>query len=133
MKRILTLLTTLMLLFSCTGQISQNALLKSDQVRLSVDGKDVLRYDEATCQLGFCRNRSEFRAHTDNMSDYFIITLGCVPADAGTSVTGDIVWTTHDTEQSRKGVALDVLKVEGDKIWLWSGPSKVGAVVRVLE
>ena len=134
MKRILNLLITGLVLFcSCSGNISQNALLRNNQVSLSVDGKEIMHYDNNLCQMGFNRGKGEFRVHTDNMSDYFVITLGCVPTETGKSVTGDVVWTTHNAEQSRKGVAFDVLKVEGDKIWLWSGPSKVGAIVRVLE
>lgn len=133
MRKLLPLLPALLLLCACTGHISQNALLRNSTERLSVDGKDVLRYDKANCQLGFNRGKAEFRIHTDNMSDFCMITLDRVPTEEGITVTGDIVWTTQNAEHSRKSVAFDVLRVEGDKIWLWSGPSKVGAVVRVLE
>ena len=49
--------------------------LTDDTLRLAVGQEEVITYNPLTCQYAFNTDRLEFRLHTDNMSDYFIVRL----------------------------------------------------------
>lgn len=106
--------------------------LPSEGICLEVTGKSILQYDEATCQLGFNRDRCEFRVLTDNASDYFVLQLSDIPAEEGETVFGKIKWTTPSRVESRKDVAFKVMKLEGDKIWLWNSSGKIAVCVSLI-
>jgi len=134
MKRLLiTLVLAVPLCSACNGIIGVSAFTKSSEIRLTVGGEDVFVYDEAFCQLGLNSDKCEFRVHSDTMSDYFTVTLDRIPTEKGSPVTASIRWSTEDSELVRNNVALNTVKVEGDRIWLWNNPSKTGVVLRLLE
>ena len=101
-------------------------------IRMEIKGYTVFRYDPLTCQIGFNRERSEFRIHTDNMSDFFIIRLDEMPSAEGQIVNGATSWTTGDDLHTKK-TSFEVIRLEGGKIWLWSPSTRIAAVVMVLE
>ena len=43
-----------------------------------------------------------------------------IPVSHGQSIKADLVWTANTGTRSKSDVALDVFKVEGDRIWLWN-------------
>lgn len=118
---------------SCASHKTEEAFVASDDVRLQVGRADQFVYDPLTCQLGFNRSTRTFSAHTDTMSDYFIATFSEVPASLGQKLSADINWTTHSNVLSRKKLTLEVVRLEGDKVWLWSQQGKIGLTVRTLE
>ena len=77
--------------------------------------------------------QTEFRAHTDNMSDFFVATFTELPSYLGQDVTADLVWTTDRDVLTRKNLTLEVIRIEGDQFWLWSSTGKIGLCMRVLE
>ena len=132
LPRCLALLCVL-LLSACGDQRMQEAFVSNDGVRLMV-GRDIpFVYDPLTCQLAFSRDLREFRAHTDNMSDFFVATFTEIPSYLGQNVTADLVWTTERDVLTRKNLTLEVLRIEGDEFWLWSSTGKIGLCMRVLE
>ena len=134
MKRItLTLMILALVVCSCDRNKEMQALVQDGTVRLTVGGVTQFTYDPSTCQMGFCREKGEFRMGTDNMSDYFILKVSAIPTSEGEVVSGDLVWTTWSSIQSKNRIALEAVKLEGDKIWLWNSSTRIGAVVRVLE
>ncbi len=129
----LTLLCATLLLAACVDQRTRNAFSENEGVRLMV-GRDIaFTYDPATCQLAFSRDLREFRAHTDNMSDFFVVTFTELPAAFGQFVTADLTWTTERDVLTRKNLTLEVIRVEGDQFWLWSDTGRIGLCMRILE
>jgi len=127
------LLLSVLLLSGCTGQRMLNAFEEGDGIRMMVGGQVVFTYEPNTCQLAFSRDRKEFRAHTDNMSDFYVVDFGDLPVSVGQILTADLVWTTEREVLTRKNLTLTVVRSEGDQFWLWSGAGRIGLVVRVLE
>ena len=129
---VLLLLLPLLLLAACSDQRMRNAFCESDEIHLMVGGDIPFTYDPNTCQLAFSRERKEFRAHTDNMSDFYMLRLDEMPDRVGQSVNGVASWTTGDDLHSKK-TAFEALKFEGGKIWLWSSSSRIAVVVQTLD
>ena len=126
-------LLCVLLLSACSDQRMQDAFSENEGVRLMV-GRDIpFTYDPATCQLAFSRDLKEFRAHTDNMSDFFVATFTELPSYLGQNVMADLVWTTERDVLTRKNLTLEVIRIEGDQFWLWSSTGKIGLCMRVLE
>lgn len=134
MKRALPyLLLAALLLCSCRDDRFITPFVAQDGIRLTVNGRTVFTYDPLTCQLGFNRQRGEFRVHTDNMSDFYTLQLSKIPEREGQEVTGTLVWTTATDIYTKKNVTFTAEKLEGDCIWLWTGNGRVGVVVKVLD
>lgn len=128
----LTLLCVL-LLSACSDQRMQDAFTENEGVRLMV-GRDIpFTYDPVTCQLAFSRDLKEFRAHTDNMSDFYAVRFTELPTIQGQTVTADLTWTTERDVLTRKNLTLEVVRIEGDQFWLWSNSGRIGLCIRILE
>ena len=132
-RGILTLLAALALLCGCDSRRERSSFIESDEIRLQVGRAVQFRYDPLKCQMSFNRERREFRAQTDNVSDYYVATLSEIPVSEGQTLTADLSWTTETDVLNRKNLALEVVKIEGEKIWLWSDSGHIGLSVVVLE
>ena len=135
MKKAAIIILTLasLLLCSCQDDRFITAFTGKDGIYLSVNSKTVFEYDPLTCQLSFNRERCEFRVHTDNMSDFYVLTLSEIPTRQGQDVRGTLVWTTEMDLNTKKNVTFTAEKLEGDRIWLWTGNGRVGVVVQILD
>lgn len=135
MKRLFTILAfiSLMILGACDDSRFRNAFVENNDIRLQVGGTVHFRYDPLTCQISFSRDRREFRAQTDNTSDYYSIVLSEIPANIGQRVSGDLTWTTETDILTRDDLDLEVLRIEGDQIWLWSSSGRTGVMIKLLE
>ena len=133
--RILALLLPAILLLSCRQNRNEDFsdFISDDTVRLEIDGVRVFTYNPALCQLAFNEKRCEFRAHSDTMLDYFVLSLDSVPESTGTKVKATLIWTTQDGERSRKDITLDTKRVKGDVLWLSDDNYRNAVVVRVLK
>ncbi len=123
----------LALLCGCDRSRERNAFVESGDIRLQVGSAVQFSYDPLKCQLSFNRGRKEFRAQTDNVSDYYVAKLSLIPTSEGQTLTADLSWTTATDVLNRKNLALRVVKIEGEKIWLWSDSGRIGLSVVVLE
>ena len=133
MRRLVILICCSLLLAGCAGNRMRDAFESGDDIRLMVGGQVVFIYEPNTCQLAFSREQKEFRAHTDYMSDFYVVDFSDIPASVGQILTADLVWTTEREVLTRKNLTLTVLRSEGDQFWLWSNTGRIGLVVRVLE
>jgi hypothetical protein len=127
------LLGALLLLAGCQDERQRAAFCENEGVRLLVGGSIAFSYEPNTCQLAFSRDLREFRAYTDTMSDFFVATFSQVPAELEQRLTADLVWTTERDVLTRKNLTLEVVRLEGDMVWLWSASGRIGLVVRILE
>ena len=131
--KFILLILSIIALCSCNGDRFSSAFVQSDEIRLQVGGSMQLRYDPLKCQLSFSRELCEFRVCTDNMSDFFCLSLDGIPAEPGQVLVGSLVWTTHTDVLTKNNLALEVLHLEGGKVWLWSKDARIGACVEMLD
>lgn len=126
---------SLLLLCACDRQgVTELAgFITDDTVRLELDGERVFTYDEDGCQLAYNEKRCEFRAHTDTMLDYFVVSLSTVPSRLGAKVNASIVWSTDTGEKTKENITLEAKRIKGDVIWLCDASRRNAVVVRVLE
>lgn len=99
--------------------------------RMEIKGYTTFLYDPLTCQVGFNQENCEFRVHTDNMSDFFIVRLNEMPSGENQIIEGTAQWTTGDDLHNKK-TRFSVVKMDGDRIWLWSAESRIAVVVQAL-
>ena len=133
MRRLAAFLAIAVLLCGCNDSRKRNAFVENNDIRLQIGSTIQFRYDPLTCQLAFSRDRREFRAQTDNTSDYYSIVLSEVPANIGQRVSGDLTWTTETDILTRDDLDLEVLRIEGDQVWLWSSSGRTGVMIKLLE
>lgn len=133
MKKLLPIILLPVLLCACRKDDFRPVFVQAEEICMMQRGKTIFSYDPMTCQTGFNRKKGEFRVHTDNMSDFYIVTLNRIPVMEGERVEGTIVWTTPTAIYTKKKITLEAAKLEGDRIWLWHDQSQTGVMVRTLE
>ncbi len=121
------------LLCGCNDTRRRNAFVENNDIRLQVGSTVHFRYDPLTCQMAFSRDRKEFRAQTDNTSDYYSVVLSDIPVQTGETVSADLTWTTETDILTRNDLSLEVLKIDGDRIWLWSSSGRIGVSIVVMD
>ena len=130
---IAALLALLVLPVGCEPQtVYTPEFLTDSTLRMEVGKQEILTYNPITCPTALNLHRCEFRMHTDNMSDYFIIRFSSMPSEEGESVTVEsLVWTNPSgTDQTRKNITLEVVKLEGDIAWLWNSRESIRMTMR---
>lgn len=136
MRRISTLLAAAVLLFSMTACIEEGTytpeFLTDNTLRMAVGKTDVITFNPLTCQYAFNADQLEFRLHTDNMSDYFIVRLQSEPTEEDQIITAGLLrWTSRTgADEVRKNIALQVVKMEDDVVWLWYSRESIKMTVR---
>ena len=136
MRRIRILLAAAALLFSMTACIEEGTytpeFLTDNTLRMAVGKTDVITFNPLTCQYAFNTDQLEFRLHTDNMSDYFIVRLQSEPTEEDQIITAGLLrWTSKTgADEVRKNIALQVVKMEDDVVWLWYSRESIKMTVR---
>ena len=59
--------------------------------------------------------------------------LSEIPANIGQRVSGNLTWTTETDILTRDDLDLEVLRIEGDQVWLWSSSGRTGVMIKLLE
>ena len=136
MSRIRIILVSLLILVAFPACIEEGTytpeFLTDSTLRMAVGKTDIITYNPLTCQYAFNSDNMEFRLHTDNMSDYFIIRLQAEPTEEDQMVTAGLLRWTSPTgaDQVRKNIVLQVVKMEDDVIWLWYSRESIKMTVR---
>ncbi len=118
---------------SCQGKVDPE-FVQSTTTGLQVKEDVVFEYDPLTWQTSFNREKCEYRVHTDNMSDYYVLALDLVPTATGQKAKGNLTWTSHSSLVSKKGLTFSVEKMDrSGKIWLWCRKEGIGVTVQTLD
>lgn len=118
---------------ACDKNRQRSAFVQNEDFRLQI-GKTVhFSYDPLTCQLSFSRTAREFRCQTDNTSDYYSVIFNTIPTNLNEKVKANIEWTTPTDILRKNNITLEVIRLEDDKIWLWSNTDLTGLNIRILE
>lgn len=131
--RIFPIILATLMTHACTDPGAEDLEFAThDEIRLEVNGRMVMEYDENTCQIGFNRDRCEFRIMSDTASDYFTVKLDKIPSSSGETLDGTVKWTTETTVETRHNIALRVVKLEGDRIWLRDTNGRIAVCLRLI-
>lgn len=133
MKKIVPIvLFCLCTVLSCTNHTYTPDFLTDDTIRLEVGKKRMFTYTPSECQYAYNLDRHEFRAHTDNMSDYFIVRLNETPTREAQEVMAlSMEWTERNgMNKSKKNIVLQVVKLEDNTFWLWNSRDGIKVTVR---
>lgn len=119
---------------SCHATKVDPEFLTTNTTGLTVKGSTVFTFDPLTCQTAFNREKGEFRVHTDNMSDYYCVSLSTIPTSQGQKAKGDIIWTSKSQVQTKRDLSFQVEKVDrSGRLWLWSRKEAIGVLVQILD
>lgn len=135
LSRILATLSIATLFCCCQpqGVTDLSSFVADNTVRLELDGACIFRYNEKTCQLAYNEQHCEWRAHTDSMLDFFVLTLDGIPEKAGTQYNASLLWSTTSGERTKTNITLNTVRIEGDVVWLCDESCRNAVVVRILE
>ena len=131
-KRSLILFCILLLLNACEENTYTPEFLEDNKIRMEVGKEIVFTYDPVACQYSYNLERCEFRAHTDNMSEFFHIRLESLPKTEGEEIiASEMEWTQKNwINQSRKNIVLQVVKLQDNKVWLWNSKESSKMIVQ---
>jgi len=136
MRRIKTIIAGLVLLCALPACIQEGTytpeFLTDNTLRMAVGKTDVITFNPLNCQYAFNTDKLEFRLHTDNMSDYFIVRLQAEPTKEDQIITAGLLRWTSPTgaDEVRKNIALQVVKMDDDVVWLWYSRESIKMTVR---
>ena len=136
MRRIKTIIAGIVLLCTLPACIQEGTytpeFLTDNTLRMAVGKTDVITFNPLNCQYAFNTDQLEFRLHTDNMSDYFIVRLQAEPTKEDQIITAGLLRWTSPTgaDEVRKNIALQVVKMEDDVVWLWYSRESIKMTVR---
>lgn len=135
MKRLITMISVAMMAVACHKDTGfDKAEMLDSTVRMCVKRSEVFRYDDLKCQMAFNKSLKQFRAGTDNMSDYFLMKMSAVPAKAGQTLSADMEWTTSSNINNLSAVQFEVIQMDSDNnAWLWSARQDISVVVKILQ
>lgn len=130
-RPLLTAVLLAVLLSSCRHDEPDPMFISTSDLCLQVDGRIIHRYVPETWQIGFSRDKVQFRVHSDNMSDYYILTCTEMPEKEGQKVSGQLKWSTASGVISRPKLDLKVEKTDPStgQVWLWDYKKKIGISV----
>lgn len=132
MKKIM-LLAAVLIAAGCSRYDVDEILMIREDISLTWKGVEQFVYEPATCQIGFNAERNEFRAHTDNLSEWFVLTCMDMPSEVGDEIEADISWTGVNDTRSMRGLEFQTRKISEDGlIWLWCRSAKIGVTIRKL-
>lgn len=130
---ILLCISVSFMICGCTNIDINEVLLQREDISITINGELQMSYDEGTCQLGYNREKNEFRVIEDNVGNWFVMTCNKKPASIGQEVTATLSWTTSSSTETLKGLDFTVKNIdERGYIWLWCGSESIGVVIREL-
>ncbi|MBO7547538.1 MAG: hypothetical protein J6Y27_08445 [Bacteroidales bacterium] len=131
----LVFLASALLAAGCHNDGFDQVWLKEESLCVVSGTQKVFSYDPLTCQQAFNRSTRTFRAFTDDMSDYYVLTMGSLPSEAGEKIGGcSLEWTTADDVKTLKGLTFAVEKIETGtgKVWLWCSSEGLVVIAQLL-
>ena len=111
----------LTLAHSCSPYKIDEILMSRDDVSLTIEGLPVFVYNEDKCQLAYNTERNEYRAMTDDMTDYFILKANQKLTTIDQQFTADLTYTTSGSPTTLKELSFTIEKISNESglVWVW--------------
>ena len=100
---------------------------------MTIEGLPVFVYNEDKCQLSFNTDRNEYRAMTDDMTDYFLLKAHQKLTNIDQQFTADLTYTTSGTANTLKDLTFTIEKISNESglVWIWCKDSAIGIVLKL--
>lgn len=117
----------------CNQYDIDEILISRDEVSLTVKGEPVFLFEPDNCQVAYNNERNEYRAMTDDMSDYFVLKAHEKLSHIAQEFTADLTYTLPNRVKKESGLVFTIEKISNDDglVWLWCADKSIGLVVRV--
>ena len=121
------------LLHSCSPYKIDEILISRNDVSLTIEGVPVFVFNDDKCQVAFNTERNEYRAMTDDMTDYFILKANQKLTDVDQQFTADLIYTTSGSANKLENLTFTIEKIskESGLVWVWCKDNAIGAVVKL--
>jgi hypothetical protein len=121
------------LLHSCSPYKIDEILISRNDVSLTIEGVPVFVFNDDKCQVAFNTERNEYRAMTDDMTDYFILKANQKLTDVDQQFTADLIYTTSGSANTLENLTFTIEKIskESGLVWVWCKDNAIGAVVKL--
>ena len=136
MKKVALFVTVLAALVSVSGCNSYDVneiLISRNDISLTVKGNQVFIFDADRCQYAYNSGRNEYRAMTDDASEYFVLRAHEKLSYADQEFTADLIYTENQKVKTQAGQVFKIEKIDDQKgmIWLWCHSRSIGLVIKV--
>lgn len=123
----------LTLAHSCSPYKIDEILMSRDDVSLTIEGLPVFVYNEDKCQLAYNTERNEYRAMTDDMTDYFILEANQKLTTIDQQFTADLTYTTSGSPTTLKELSFTIEKISNESglVWVWCKEYAIGIVAKL--
>lgn len=123
----------LTLAHSCSPYKIDEILMSRDDVSLTIEGLPVFVYNEDKCQLAYNTERNEYRAMTDDMTDYFILKANQKLTTIDQQFTADLTYTTSGSPTTLKELSFTIEKISNESglVWVWCKECAIGIVAKL--
>lgn len=123
----------LVLAHSCSPYKVEEILISRDDVSLTVEGVPVFIYNEDKCQLSYNNDRNEYRAMTDDMTDYFLLKAHQKLTSIDQQFTADLTYTTAGTANTLNDLTFKIEKISNESglVWVWCKDNAIGIVLKL--
>ena len=123
----------LTLAHSCSPYKIDEILMSRDDVSLTIEGLPVFVYNEDKCQLAYNTERNEYRAMTDDMTDYFILKANQKLTTIDQQFTADLTYTTSGSPTTLKELSFTIEKISNESglVWVWCKEYAIGIVAKL--
>ena len=121
------------LLHSCSPYKIDEILISRNDVSLTIEGVPVFVFNDDKCQVAFNTERNEYRAMTDDMTDYFILKANQKLTDVDQQFTADLIHSTSGSANTFENLTFTIEKIskESGLVWVWCKDNAIGAVVKL--
>ena len=92
MNRIALYIAAVVCLCGCSQYKMEEVLMVRDDVSLTIKGDPVFVYDADNCQVAYNSKRNEYRAMTDDMTQYFVLKASQTLSHMGQEFSADLTY-----------------------------------------
>ena len=123
----------LILAQSCNPYKVDEILTSRDDVSLTIEGVPVFIYKEDKCQLSYNNDRNEYRAMTDDMTDYFFLKAHQKMTSIDQKFTADLTYTTSGAANTLNDLTFTIEKISNESglVWIWCKDEAIGIVLKM--
>ncbi len=125
----------LAVLAACTPKETvDEVFVQSTDIQLRIDGVTLHTYNPLTWQLGYNKNKRQFRVMKDDGSAFYTLTCSALPAQMDQTLEAALEWTSGSSVKNESGLSMKVVKTDAEgTVWLWCNDKKIGVSVRTLR
>ena len=128
-----TMIAALISVSGCNKYDVDEILINSSDISLTVKGNQVFVFDADGCQYAYNSARNEYRAITDDASEYFVLRADEKLSYVDQEFTAALTYTENHKVKTLIGQVFKIVKIDDEMgmVWLWCHSRGIGVVIKV--